>query len=311
MNIPPMPSKRSKPLRTMIAIATLLFSLGSTAALAEGAGRASGDLRTYIFGHSLINNNSGPSAVPYWLTQLARADKKSFAFAGQYGFLWQHVDNLPPTAQWQFDGAPSFWNHDTQSFAAANFNSVLLTPANFVQWLDPSIVDSSASNSVAGYTLDIIDWVTAQEPGIDIFIYENWPDMQGYLKKGFPPAKAEFADYNAYTLGSFHDWWRAYDAALSKARPKVNIISIPVGPTIAKLLTSTTLLSGISVTDLYYDDAPHGTPTLYFLASLVTYAGMYETPPPMGFAVPPSIHPVVRKNYDGIVRFIAAELGVS
>lgn len=311
MNIFPISRSRSKPLRTMIAVAALLLALGSTAAQAEGTGRGSGELRTYIFGHSLINNNSGPSAIPYWLTQLARAGEKRFAFAGQYGFLWQHVDNLPPTAQWQFNGAPSFWNHDTQSFAAANFNAVLLTPANFIQWQAPTIVDRGASNSPVGNTLDIIDWVTAQEPGIDIYIYENWPDMSGYLADGkFPPTKAEFAAYNAYTLGPFRDWWAAYDAALSKARPNVNIVSIPVGPTIAKMLTRTTLLSGIPVTDLYYDDAPHGTPTLYFLASLVTYAGMYETPPPRGFAVPRSIHPVVRKNYADIVRFIAAELGV-
>lgn len=309
MNMFPIPRPHSRPFRAMIT--ALLFMLGSTAAQAESAGRTGGELRTYIFGHSLINNNSGPSAVPYWLTQLARADKKRFAFAGQYGFLWQHVESLPPVAQWHFDGAPSFWNHETQSFADANFNAILLTPANFIQWQAPTIVDRSASNSPVGDTLSIIDWVMAREPGIDIYIYENWPNMSAYLGDGnFPPTAAEFAKYNAYTLGPFHDWWADYDAALSAARPNVKFIPIPVGPTIAKMLTSTNLLAGIPVTDLYYDEAPHGTPTLYFLASLVTYSGMYEKPAPTGFAVPKAIHPVVRKNYRAIVQFIAAELGV-
>lgn len=297
---------RPEPLRAVIAAASVLIALAGGVAQAEGPR----ELRTYIFGHSLINNNSGPSAIPYWLTLLARADKKRFAFAGQYGFLWQHIENLPPAAQWQFEGAPSFWNHDTQSFANANFDTVLLTPANFIQWQAPTIVDRGASGSPVDHTLALIDWVTAQEPGIDIYIYENWPDMAGYLRKGFPPTKSEFRAYNAYTLGDFDDWWEDYHAALSKARPKVNIRSIPVGVTIAKMLTDTTLLSGVPVTDLYYDDAPHGTPTLYFLASLVTYAGLYQALPPENFAVPRSIHPDVRKNYRDILRFIAAELRV-
>lgn len=309
MNMFPIPRPRPRPFRALLA--ALLLMLGSAAAQAENAGRAGGELRAYIFGHSLINNNSGPSAVPYWLTLLARADKQRFAFAGQYGFLWQHADSLPPVAQWQFEGAPSFWNHDRQSFADANFNTILLTPANFIQWQAPTIVDPGARSSPVGNTLDLIDWVTEQEPGIDIYIYENWPDMTGFMADDkFPPTDAEFAKYNAFTLSSFHDWWGDYYAELTAARPNVNIIPIPVGPTIAKMLTSTDLLSGIPVTDLYYDDAPHGTPTLYFLASLVTYTGMYEKPAPAGFAVPPAIHPIVRENYRDIVQFIAAELGV-
>lgn len=297
-----------KPIRTLIAAAIALITLGS----AVQADRASGDFRTYIFGHSLINNNSGPSAIPYWLTLLARSDKKRFNYAGQWGFMEQHSENLPPVAHWQFDGAPSFWNHDLQSFDAANFNSILLTPANFIQWQAPTIVVDGARNSPVGYTLEVIDWVTSQEPGVDIYIYENWPDMSGFLaNKQFPPTSGEFAKYNEYTLGAFSDWWAEYQEALSDARPNLTIESIPVGPTIAKMLTETSLLSEIPVTDLYYDDAPHGTPTLYFLASLVTYAGMYQSPPPENFAVPPSISRTVRDNYKDIVRWIAAELRVS
>jgi hypothetical protein len=308
-------------IRRMIAVVTLSLSLGFSAAQANAAGHSKGDLRVYIFGHSLINDaKTSRSSVPYWMTQLSRFDEMTFSFAGQWGFMSEHIGHKwPPRSEWQIEGAPSFWSYSSRidSFAEANFNTVLLTPKNFTQYKDPT---DGGDNSIVSETLELIDRVTALEPGIDIYIYENWPSMDAYLTGGnwvnlaladFPPTMGEFAAYNAYTLGDFSNWWAEYLAALSSARPDVRMVSIPVGPTIAKMLTETSLLSGIPVEDLYYDVSPHGTPTIYFLASLVTYAGMYGKKPPEEFAVSSEIHPVVQQNYRQIVQFIAGEFGVN
>jgi hypothetical protein len=286
------------------------FSLSSAAAPMHAAGHSEGDLRVYMFGHSLMTNGTEPTSIFYWMNQLSRAHDTTFRFSGQYGFLSQHVDSLPPEAQWGFPSTPGFWNSDVDSFASANFNAVLITPSNFSQWQHPTIVYESGSP--VSHTLELIDWVTAQEQqGIDIFVYENWPDMAGYVAgELFPPTASEFASYNAYTLGEFNNWWAEYLEELTTARPDVRIVSIPVGPTIAKMLTETSLLSGIPVTDLYIDSAPHGQPTIYFLSGLITYAGMYGKMPPENYEVPSDIHPLVRQNYKEIVRFVAREIGV-
>jgi hypothetical protein len=294
----------------MFRVLALLLSLSIATAPVYAAGHSEGDLRVYMFGHSLMDNGSEPYSIHYWMSQLSRSDNTTFRFAGQYGQLPRHVESLPPVAQWGRPDSPSFWNSDVSSFAAANFNAVLITPSNYEQWQHPGI--ANANGSPVSLTLELIDWVNAQEQeGIDIYIYENWPDMAGYVAgELFPPTADEFASYNAYTLGEFSNWWAEYLAELSSARPDLKIESIPVGPTIAKMLTETSLLSGIPVTDLYIDNAPHGQPTIYFLAGLITYAGIYGKMPPENFDVPTIIHPVVKQNYRDIVGFVAAELSV-
>lgn len=286
----------------------ILVSLSLAATPAISAGHDDGERRTFMFGHSLVHNGTPRSAVPYWMVQFARADQKRFNYAGQYGFHWDHANNLPPESDWGFDGAPSIWQDENQGFASIDFDSILFTPVNFVQGESPTLNLDWAGGSTAGITLRVIDWVAAEEPGIEVFIYENWPEMQ---INSFPPTAQEFKAHNEYTFGAFADWWDDYLAALQAGRPDVKITSIPVGPTIAKMIEQTSLLSGVSVTDLYKDGDPHGTDTTYFLAALITYAGIYDTPPPAGINVPNGIHPVVKANYAEIAQFISDELGVN
>ena len=99
------------------------------------------------------------------------------------------------------DGLSGGCANAVQSFGAVNFDSILLTSANFIQWQSPNTVDGNGDSPV-GNTLQIIDWVTSAEPGIDVYIYENWPDMAPFIAgETFPPSQAEFAAFNAYTLG--------------------------------------------------------------------------------------------------------------
>ncbi len=257
------------------------------------------DMRLYIFGNSTINHatDTPETAVPYWLSGLSDAAGYDYAFDGQFS-------SLPVVPNWGFAGVPGAW---TGSFAGSDFNTVLITERNFVQYVSPTTPLSDGTSAVDA-ALEIVDFVQAQEPGTDIFVYESWPDMAPFLANGFPPSASEWAAYNAYAQGEFHDWWLEYISELEARRPDVNITMIPVGPILSRLLTETEL-SQIPVTDLYSDDAPHGTATLYFLATLVTYAGIYGEGASATFEIPASVHPLVRENYGEILDFIDAELG--
>lgn len=273
-------------------------------------------VRNYIFGHSLINHAipilptvPNETTVPHWMYLLAQAAGNEYRVSGQYGFLRNYAE-LPPNPQWGFDIIPEIWDDSSPlSFADVDFTTVMITAGNFIQY-QPATVPYDGSNpgnvTPLEATLEVIDWVSAQEPGIAIYIYENWPDMDGYTSS-FPPTASEFANYNAYVVSGFHTWWIDYHDELLAARPAANIKMIPVGPIISNLLTNTNL-SGIAVSDLYEDDAPHGRPTIYFLASLVTYMAIYGVEAPANFPVPATVDSLVQDNYASVVSFIWSEL---
>ena len=266
------------------------------------------EIRTYIFGHSLLKHDfevdpptpSDETSVPHWFVEFADSADIGYQVSGQYGFLPQHA-MLPPTAQWGFDNVESPWDSDFQEFSEADFNSVLITAANFIQYKkahEPYDGDASYTSPLAS-TLQITDWLVSQEPGIDIYIYENWPDMAAYIS-AFPPPNSEVDNYHEITQNEFHNWWVEYQDSLVAARPEQNIKMIPVGPIIAKLLVETPICE-ITFDALYEDDAPHGRPTIYFLAAMITYMGMTEEKGPANYVVPDIIDPLVRDNYQLLV----------
>ncbi|WP_424988765.1 PA14 domain-containing protein [Microbulbifer sp. S227A] len=297
-------------------ISTDIDDLGGSTGGGDGSdGGGNGDpvsnyddsVRMYVFGHSLINHTYSDSNVPVWMDALADAAGYEFVADGQFGFLYQFLEsglnNID--SQWKFDGVESAEGAGVWSFAQADYDSVLITPANFIQWQDPD--DYGLGNiATVDSTLAIIDWVNTQEPGITVYIYENWPDMAGY---GFPPSDSQFAAYNEYTQTEFHDWWLDYYDSLITARPDYDIRMLPVGPVIAKLL-ETAPFDQIPVTELYEDDAPHGEPTIYFLASIITYMATYGEKPPADFARSGEINSTIIDNYETVVDFLWHEVTV-
>ncbi len=269
------------------------------------------DVRNYIFGHSLILHS--PTAnVPIWLDALAQEAGQSYGMSGQYGFADTHAADLPPNAQWGIEGVTGLWDEDNGDvFADIDFNTVLFTEANFRQYYPPteSDPDNILPESSVASTLKVFDWVAAAEPGVRYMIYENWPDMGGYTDADFEgtfPTDAELQTYHGYTQGELHNWWLAYQDGMIAERPELNVRMVPVGSVMAKLLTTT--LSEVPASELYEDNAPHGRPTLYFLAGLVTYMGVYGVPAPADYVVPDSIHQEVRDLYPEIVESIWDEL---
>lgn len=273
-------------------------------------------LRTFIFGHSLIVHDppaiatpSNETSIPHWMAELSTVANFEYAVGGQYGFLPQHA-NLPPISQWGFDSAAGAWESDTETFSEASFNSILLTAGNFVQYQSattPYDGDNPNNTSPVSATVAIFDWVETQESDVSYYIYENWPDMAGFLNNGVPASVTEFENYNDYTLSEFHNWWLAYHETVLQQRPDLNVKMIPVGPIISMLLTETDL-ANIPFSELYEDDAPHGRPTIYFLAGLITYMAMYGVEAPADYEVPNTVHELVHTNYEITVDFIWQEL---
>lgn len=271
--------------------------------------------RIFIFGHSLINHefqvNLTPSqetSVPHWMHFLAEAAGNDIAVSGQYGFLPQHA-SLPPIAQWGFDFVDGAWESDYEPFSAANFNSILITPGNFIQWQGPSENYPSKTLSPVSATIEIFNWCLQQEASLNFYIYENWPDMAGFLGNGFPPTESEWESYNNYLNGDFHNWFLEYYKLIKEQYPDACVKMIPIGPIISKLLSKSPF-DQIPIENLYEDDAPHGRATTYFLASLITYMAMYEEEAPANFQVEAIIDPVVANNYKAVCDFIWEELNI-
>lgn len=271
------------------------------------------NVRTFIFGHSLINHefqvNPTPSqetSVPHWLHFLAEAGVHEYAVSGQYGFLPQHA-NVPPIAQWGFDVVEGAWDSDNEPFSAADFTDIVITPGNFIQWQAPSVNYPNESISPLDATNTVFDWCKEQEDGLNFYIYENWPDMGGYLNNGFPPSPTEWANYNTYLQNDFHDWFLTYHDSLIQAHPNVCVKMIPVGPVISTLLQKAPF-DQIPIDTLYEDDAPHGRPTIYFLAALATYMAIYEEKAPADYRPPNIIDQIITDNYTEVVDHIWAAL---
>lgn len=271
------------------------------------------EVTSFIFGHSLIHHefqvNPTPSqetSIPHWMHFLSQDAGHTFKVSGQYGFLPQHA-NLPPIAQWGFDSVEGAWDSDNESFSEANFNNVIITPGNFIQWQSPQENYPMESVSPISATESIFNWCNQQEDDLNFYIYENWPDMAPYLSNGFPPSEDEWISYNEYLTTEFKNWFLEYHDALVESFPNSCIKMIPVGTLISDLLGQSPY-DAIPVQELYEDDAPHGRASIYFLASIISYMAIYEEKAPLNFDVPSIIHPIINNNYNQIVERLWSNL---
>ncbi|MGR3639215.1 calcium-binding protein [Alterinioella nitratireducens] len=271
------------------------------------------DTRAFIYGNSLMNHVSGSdeTTVPHWLRLLAEAGGQSFAASGVFGSGPEFAGNLPPEPNWSFAEVPQAWDSDRLAFRRAGFDTVILNIRNFIQDEAPDAPyawDNPDGQSPLSTTLRIFDWTAFQAPGARFYIYEGWSDMS-LIADSFPPSDRQLRRYHDYNAGEYHDWFRRYVALVQAERPELDIRLIPTARVLSRLLTETPL-ADIPVTGIYEDDAPHGTPTLYFLAALVTYATLYDEAPPR-IELPDTVHPLVATHYDAITALVQAEVSGS
>lgn len=292
-------------LRSLLVLIFAIFASGAAAR------ERTADIRNYIFGNSLIHHltPSDETTVPHWLHRLAIAGGKKYAVNGQWGFLRNFERDLPPIDQWAFKGVPKVWHREKTPFNKAGFNTILVNPANFIQYQAPDKRydgENPTRQTPLGATLVLFDWIEQQQSGLTYYIYEGWADM-GPMSRTFPPSDAVMAAYHAYNRGKYHDWYVAYIRQVKEARPGLDLTLIPVASVMSKLLTETAL-AGLKPADLYSDISPHGTATTYFLAALITYAMLYDAMPPEGFAVPDTLHPLIKSNYAELIKVVCAEI---
>jgi hypothetical protein len=262
----------------------------------------------YVFGNSLYVWAVGDPelSVAHWMNAMALAAGNSYSTSMQTGMLTQH-DDLPARPHVSIEGVTEAWDPDSgPNFANAGFNQITISPANFVQdqspdspyWIDPN-------TSPLESALRIIDWADANAPRATINIYETWPEMEGFMSS-FPPSTGEFTAWQNYLLGEWHSWWEALTDMIRDARPDIDVRLIDVGPQVMDMLNDANLgLSNVSVTDLFQDDAPHGTPTLYLLSSIIHYTTLFGETAPNSVQIPDSVHPVIADNYQAIASWIA------
>lgn len=270
-------------------------------------------LNVYFFGHSLVHHANykiptpkDHTSIPFWLKHIADAAGRGYTTDGQFGFLRNHAE-FPPKPQWGFVNVESGWQ---QSFGASNYDAVVLTAANFIQYQGPHKAYYDDKNvSPLSATLDIVDYVQKYSPKSQFYIYENWPDMGEYAPDfpGKAPSARKLQAYYDYTKNDFHEWWLDYQDRVNKKRPQANVKMIPVGPIIAKL-RSETPLQNIPFEQLYEDNAPHGRANLYFLAALVHYSALYKEPAPSNLPDFSGLHPLIKENYRALADRVWEEL---
>lgn len=276
---------------------------------ATGAKAERDAARVYVFGNSLVNHLSETSDVtnvPHWLNEMAKADNRSLALDGQWGFLRNFVTGLPPTANWGFPGVSGAWSPAQGGFRDGRFDSVIVAPGNFIQYQLPDVPYEGANpgrESPLGALQKLLDWVVANSPDSRLFIYEGWSAMDGIVAE-FPPTVAETEAFYAYNAGDYHQWYREVLNVLRVTRPDSQIDLIPVGSVMAELFAKGGVLENISPQSLYTDTAPHGTPTVYMLAAMITYPWIYGAPLPVDYTPPATLHPDLVENYAAVAKVI-------
>lgn len=223
---------------------------------------------------------------------------------GNGGFLRDFLRAGPPLSNWSFKGVKSAWNRDRVAFSEANLTAVVVNTANFIQYQGPDAPfdgDNADQSSPLGALAQLLDRHVGSRP---LLIYEGWAEMAGVAGR-FPPRARGLRKYHAFNMGEYHDWYVELAEQLKSERPAADVRLVPVASTLSKLLT-TAPFDGIPATDLYLDDAPHGTPTLYFLAAMILYPSLYDAPPPAQMDLPESIHPIVRDNLGQILSLLDA-----
>ncbi len=269
--------------------------------------RAAESLSLYVFGNSLVHHlsESDETAVPHWLAVFARAAGKEFSADGRWGFM-RDFAREGPKQQWSFKEVTSAWAG--QGFAETGYDVVMFNPANFIQYQGPEEPyrnDKPEGASPVSAALELIEKTQPRR----LVLYEGWSAMGSFIWT-FPPSQRRLRKYLRHNEGDYHQWYVSYVDALAEARPDVQIELLPVARVLSILLDEG-ILQGLKAEDLYVDDSPHGTATLYFLAGAISYVGLFQAPLPSQVDIPETIHPLVRERFDKISETIHAELGVS
>lgn len=264
--------------------------------------RAINQVRQFTFNHSLWAHSSDVNSVTgYWVGAFANASGTSYAWNGQFGQLSYH--SLPPTPQLGSDNTIALWdNEDVNAanyvamFADVPLDNFIIMPDNFGQ------LNANVDSQYLSDAYRVIDYVSNTHPNAPIIIYQHWPELRN---ASYPPTAEQISNYYDFQLGDYHDWFINYQNAIIQNRPSTTVRMIPVGSILAEIFTHSEFLAAqLSWQERYFDNDPHGTENLYFLAGLITYQALFGQPVITSYVPPNEIDARIRNQFAALNQFI-------
>lgn len=265
--------------------------------------------KVFVFGNSLINHASDTekTTVPYWLGVLTNKRGQDLQLDGQFGFLRNFADDLPPKTQWGFSNVESAWSRTYRNFEDVGYSHIMFNPANFIQY-QPASAPYDGDNPRGMSPLSAAEELFQKlEPPKEIILYEGWADMAAFSSR-FPPRKRSLRKYHAYNIGDYHEWYEDFAADIQSAVRDARVTLVPVARILSRALTETEL-NQLEVSDLYLDNAPHGTANLYFLAAIPVYAQLFGNLPQVA-DVPADVHPTIKEHFADFLEIVSEEMQI-
>lgn len=265
--------------------------------------------KIWVAGHSLFTHD-GVGADTYtrageWLGLIAAEDGTQFAGGGEFG----QIEGANGQNDLWSSGAPTSsalaFSNDTYvawpsgTWADQDWSHIIIMPSNF-QYLE------DATLRTPGFTT-FIDYVRAEIYFSDFVMHMHWHEP-GVVSM----TTQEFQTYKDFVRSEYMTWYQTLVRDIQEQRPNVLLRVAPVGPVVFDCVDNLAFLSGVTFSDLFMDDAGHGTQTMYFLTALVFYRVMYGTNPDLtNFTFPAGATQIlqsVRDNLPSIVGYVQTRL---
>jgi len=263
--------------------------------------------------HDIVSvSDANYTDINYWVNNIVQSTVNTFGWAGQFGQPETHVANLPPISQLGSLNTPTSWDSDNgESFAASSINTIVLNTANFTQASPPEepIQEGFIEESALELIESLFDYTNEEIPNMNYYIQSGWQEV---LANDYPPSEQEINNFHNGLLGVAIDydlWFIDLQDLLIESRPELNPRLIPQRSIISGIYTDI-LDNQIPFIEAYEDNAPHGTPSTYFLAGLINYIAFFEEQVPDDYAPTPSaeIYPIILNNLTAIKNYIWQEL---
>lgn len=276
----------------------------------RGLATTNNNVHYWVYGHSLFTYDAGAAPasqgtrVGEWLGLFAAANGIQFSGGGVFGQISTHNANNPPTAPGYTYATNSYNPWPSGSFGDQNFNACIFMPSNFEQTTETPTAYSTQC-------LTLIDNTTALEPTIPFWLYHHWDEFL-YATPADPESltSLEFQAYRNSVRGAYLTWFDELQTILKAERPSVQIKLMPIGAVIADVQEMSEL-SGLTWTDYYGDDAPHGGQNTYFIAALAVFRILHGANLDTGsfsFPVWSTVSSAITSNLPAIVSLVNTRL---
>lgn len=274
-------------------------------------------VHAYAYLNSLHNHAHPTSAqnastrVANWVARMAArapGGGNTFTMGAQFGYFTQWT--MPPAAGNMFEevSTPHLDPWAPSWEGASGIDVVELVPDNFdAPRFDPS-ARTSMGASCQDRLLHVIDqWeANAPNPKRRYAVFAGWPAMRpqggGDGRAILPSMCAAWVDDG---LGTYQAWMEVLVSRLQTARPGLDIRLHAVSKALLVVYRDT-VVGTVAPRALFEDMAPHGRPSLYFIAAVADYIELFDEKPPADFAFDPAwgVSPIITGSYQLIVDHI-------